>query len=209
MPNFLTTPDKASIAELEPFHGFGLEKIVLVKDLQAAEAAYEDLKQAKDVGFDTESKPTFIKGQKSDGPHVFQFATRERAYLFQTFRAEIEPVIVRLLKCEEITKIGFDLRGDLSHIWRRYNVRPAEIIDLDRSFRKLGYRNAVGAKSAIAILFNKRLLKSKSVTTSNWAIRELSNSQLIYAANDAFVALLVHQTLRERWSPDEIDRRLI
>jgi ribonuclease D len=190
-------PCKLSIAELEPFEGLPLERIFLVTNARQAETAFDDLARVGDVGFDTESKPTFHKGQKSEGPHVLQFATMERAYIFQSHVVECEPVIVRLLKSTEIRKIGFDLRGDLTHILRRFGIRPGGIVDLDRSFKKLGYRNAVGAKSAIAMLFQRRLLKSKSVTTSNWASHNLSDGQLVYAANDAYAALKVFHALNE------------
>lgn len=190
-------PTKSVIAELEPFAGLGMERIVLVSTENEAEAAFRDLAQARDLGFDTESKPTFLKGQQSEGPHVLQFATSERAYIFQSHVNESRAVIVRLLESEEIQKIGFDLRGDLTHIWRRFGIRPSGIVDLDRSFRKLGYRNAVGAKSAVAMLFQRRLMKSKSVTTSNWASHKLSDGQLVYAANDAYAALMVYQSLNQ------------
>jgi ribonuclease D len=197
MSDFLTPPSKMMIAGLERFAGIGLDQITVVQSTQEAESAYDDLKRAKEVGFDTESKPTFVKGQKSDGPHVLQFATSERVYIFQTHLTECEPTIIRLLKSSEIIKIGFDLKGDMSHILRRFGIQPVEVMDLDRSFRRIGYRTTVGAKSAIAILLNQRLIKSKSITTSNWANRVLSESQLIYAANDAYVALLVHRMLKE------------
>jgi len=193
-------PSKLSIAELEPFEGLTLENIVLVTDAAKAEAAYDDLKRAGDVGFDTESKPTFHKGQKSEGPHVLQFSTAERAYIFQSHVEESRDVIVRLLRSTEIHKIGFDLRGDLTHILSRFGIHPGGIIDLDRTFRKLGYRNAIGAKSAIAMLFQRRLMKSKSVTTSNWASRRLSDAQVVYAANDAYAALVVFQALNNEAS---------
>jgi ribonuclease D len=70
-------------------------------------------------------------------------------------------------------------------------------VDLDRSFKLLGYRNAVGAKSAVAMLFNRQLSKSKSITTSNWAARELTDRQLLYAANDAYAAIRVYHALQQ------------
>lgn len=188
-------PGKDQIAALEPFEGLGMERIFLVTNERQAEAAFEDLLQAGEVGFDTESKPTFRKGEQSDGPHVLQFSTTERAYIFQSHVEESLPVIGRLLESASIRKIGFGLRGDLSHIWQRFGIRPNAILDLDQSFKKLGYRNPIGAKSAIAILFQRRLQKSKRVTTTNWASRKLSDEQLIYAANDAYAALLVFHAL--------------
>ena len=127
-----------------------------------------------------------------------QFATLEKAFIFQAHFVESHPVIIEALKSTVLTKIGFGLGGDLHQISNRFGIRPASIVDLDRTFRQLGYRNAVGAKSAVAMLFQRKLMKSKSVTTSNWAARELNERQLLYAANDAYAALKVFHALQNR-----------
>lgn len=191
-----TPPLKTEIAELQLFEGLAMEKVFVVTSSRQAGLALEELMMAGTVGFDTESKPTFLKGQKSEGPHVLQFATLEKAFIFQSFCVESHPVIIELLKSPELTKIGFGLGGDLHQIANRFGIRPSAIVDLDRSFKQLGYRNAVGAKSAIAMFFNRKLLKSKSVTTSNWAARDLSERQLLYAANDAYAAIKIFHALQ-------------
>ena len=190
-------PHKTEIAEMEPFDGLGMDAVFVVTSQRQALIAYEELRAARAIGFDTESKPTFRKGQKSEGPHVLQFATLEKAFIFQSHFVESHPVIIEALKSAELTKIGFGLGGDLHQISNRFGIRPASIVDLDRSFKQLGYRNAVGAKSAVAMFFNRKLLKSKSITTSNWAARELTERQLLYAANDAYAALRVFHAMRE------------
>ena len=190
------TPHKDDIAELEPFSGLELERVFVVTSERQAGLALEELMQARTVGSDTESKPTFLKGQKSEGPHVLQFATTEKAFIFQSHFTGSHPAIIELLKSTELTKIGFGLGGDLDQISSRFGLRPGAIVDLDRSFKLLGYRNAVGAKSAVAMLFNRKLSKSKSTTTSNWAARELTERQLLYAANDAYAAIRVYHALQ-------------
>jgi len=189
-------PLKTEIAEMEPFAGLGMERVLVVTNASQARLAAEELMRAGTVGFDTESKPTFRKGEKSAGPHVLQFATLDKAFVFQACFGDTHPVIIDLLRSAGLTKIGFGLSGDLQQIANRFGLRPAAIVDLDRAFKKLGYRNAVGAKSAIAMLFKRRLLKSKSVTTSNWAARDLTERQLLYAANDAYAAIQVHHALQ-------------
>lgn len=191
-----TPPHKSDIAELELFEGLGIKQVFVVSSERQAGLALKELMSAGTVGFDTESKPTFLKGQKSEGPHVLQFATLEKAFIFQAHYSESHPVIIELLQSAELTKIGFGLGGDLHQISNRFGIRPAAIVDLDRSFRKQGYRNAVGAKSAIAMFFNRKLLKSKSVTTSNWAAKNLTERQLLYAANDAYAAIKIFHALR-------------
>jgi ribonuclease D len=200
-----TPPHKDDIAEMELFDGLDMQRVFVVTNRRQAGLAFEELMCAGAVGFDTESKPTFRKGEKSEGPHVLQFATLEKAFIFQSHFVESHPVIIDALKSAELTKIGFGLGGDLHQISNRFGIRPASIVDLDRSFRKLGYRNSIGAKSAVAMLFNRKLLKSKSVTTSNWAAMELSERQLLYAANDAYAAIRIFHALRqEKPSPPTI-----
>lgn len=194
----ITVPDREQIASMEPYEGLAMDRIFVVACKRQARQAVEELRAAGKVGFDTESKPTFRKGEKSTGPHVLQFATHEKAFIFQSHLPESHASIIELLVAPELTKIGFDLKGDLAQIASRFEVRPSLIVDLGRSFRKLGFTHTVGAASAVAMLFNRRLTKSKSVTTSNWAVPELSERQLVYAANDAHVALKVFYELEAR-----------
>ena len=194
-PMLKTPPVKTEIAEMEPFIGLSMAQISVVRTAAQAEAAMTVLCSAKWVGFDTESKPTFRKGEQSSGPHVLQFATLEQAFIFQSAHDETLPVIVRLLEERELVKIGFGLSGDLRQISSRFGLRPGGIVDLGGAFRKLGYRNTVGAKTAVAILFERRMFKSKTVTTSNWAATELTERQLSYAANDAYAAIRCHHAM--------------
>lgn len=191
-------PSKADIAELEPFVGLGMGQILVVTNQAQAAQALEELQLENNVGFDTESKPTFFKGQKSEGPHVLQFSTTKKAYIFLAHIEETHPATIELLQANHITKVGFGLGGDLRQIFTRFGLRPESIVDLDRSFKQLGYRNAVGAKSAIAMFFKQKLLKSKSVTTSNWAAKQLTERQIVYAANDAYAAIMVFHALQDQ-----------
>lgn len=195
MNDLKTPPTRDEIAEMEPFTGLELEQIFVVTNERQASLALADIVKAGEVGFDTESKPTFRKGEVSEGPHVLQFSTTEKAYIFQAHVAESHPAIIELLNSAQILKIGFGLGGDLYQISNRFGLRPQAIVDLDRSFKKIGYRNSIGAKTAVALLFHRQLSKSKSITTSNWAERQLSDRQLIYAANDAYAALMVHRAM--------------
>ena len=192
-----TLPHKDEIAGMELFAGLDMEQVFVVTNRRQAGLALDELMDAGNVGFDTESKPTFRKGEKSEGPHVLQFATTEKAFIFQAHVVESHPAIIDALRSAELTKIGFGLGGDLRQIAARFGIRPESIVDLDRSFRKLGYRNAIGAKSAVALFFNRKLLKSKSVTTSNWAAHKLTERQLLYAANDAYAAIRIFHALRD------------
>ena len=79
-------PTKAEIALLEPFVGLALEHIHVPTTTEQFASATAELKAAGMVGFDTESRPTFVTGDVSEGPHVVQFALHDKAYLFQMHR---------------------------------------------------------------------------------------------------------------------------
>ena len=186
---------REEILTLEPFVGLDMDNIRVISTLQEAQIAFDELIQNHSIGFDTESRPTFLKGQESDGPHVLQFSTPQKAYIFQSHITECHKVIADLLESGDILKIGFGLKDDISRIRRKFGINPRAVVDLSRSFKKNGYNNQVGAKSAIAVVFKKRLLKSRKLTTSNWSSKILSDKQILYAANDAHAAIIVFHAL--------------
>ena len=73
----------AAEAELPPYVGIRIADVQLVTTADQALAARDALLASDAIGFDTESKPTFIKGETSNGPHLIQFSTYDKAYLFQ------------------------------------------------------------------------------------------------------------------------------
>ena len=189
------TPDKEAIALLPPFERLGLARITLVNTHAQAGQAYDQLVRAKAWGFDTESKPTFRVGELSDGPHVLQLSTTERAWVFQLHEPECRAVAAELLALGGIVKAGFGLGDDRKRIIHKLGVAPAGILELNAVFRERGYRKDMGVKGAVAVLFNQRFQKSKKAATSNWANAQLSEAQLVYAANDAYAAIRVWERL--------------
>lgn len=190
-----TTPSKEDIALLEPFERLGLDRIELVSTRDQAERAFDALVRAGAWGFDTESKPTFFKDQVSDGPHIVQLSTTERAWVFQLHDAPCRDVVAALLAHAGMPKAGFGLGDDHKRIVSKLRVQPADVLDLNHVFRKDGWRKDMGVKGAVAVLFNRRFVKSKKAATSNWANPRLSEAQLVYAANDAYAAARVYDAL--------------
>ena len=189
------TPGKEQIALLPEFARLGLDRIVLVSTAAQAQAARTELCASPVWGFDTESKPTFVKDQVSDGPHIVQLSTLERAWVFQLHDPDCSVVVAQLLAMPGITKAGFGLGDDRKRIQSKLGVQAADVLDLNTVFRERGYRKDMGVKGAVAVLFNQRFIKSKKAATSNWAAPRLSEAQLVYAANDAYAAIRVHCAL--------------
>ena len=191
----LATPDKDAIALLPPFARLGLDQIALVNTAAQAHDAYAKLVCASAWGFDTESKPTFKVGEASDGPHVLQLSTAQRAWVIQLHDPECRAVAAALMALPGIAKAGFGLGDDRKRILNKLGVEPCGVLELNEVFHQRGYRKDMGVKGAVAVLFQQRFIKSKKAATSNWANPQLTEAQLIYAANDAYAALRVFDAL--------------
>jgi len=189
------TPDKDAIALLPAFERLGLDRITLVSTGIAAREAAAALRDAPAWGFDTESKPTFRVGELSDGPHILQLSTRQRAWVFQLHEPDCRAVAAELLALGGFVKAGFGLGDDRKRIIHKLGVEPAGVLELNTVFRDRGYRKDMGVKGAVAVLFNQRFIKSKKAATSNWANLRLTEAQLVYAANDAYAAVRVLEAL--------------
>lgn len=186
-------PTKSETDLLEEFPGLPLSAIRVPIGTKQADAALADLRNWIAIGFDTESKPTWSKEgiRLKNGPHLVQFATPECAYVFQLFRRECLSVVKKILEDDTTVKVGFALTDDAERIHKKLGVAMRSVLDMDTVFRADGYRSPTGVRAAVALVFNKRFHKSKAITRSNWALPQLDEQQLIYAANDAYVALRV------------------
>ena len=177
---------------LPPYPGISLNDIYLVINDADAEFAHACLQQAEILGFDTETKPVFLKGQRSDGPHLVQLATENKAFLFPVVQPQTIATVQAILENPAIVKVGFGLVDDLRHLKSKFGIVTANVIDLARLLRESKQRD-MGAKTAVEKFFGMQLTKSKKISTSNWSQNPLSEKQILYAANDAQVALLVYQ----------------
>jgi ribonuclease D len=190
------TPSKDEIALLEPFERLGLDRITLVNTAAQAQQACKALAESPVWGFDTESKPTFVKDEVSTGPHIVQLATPQRAWVFQLHDLDCRAIVGNLLAQGGPIKAGFGLGDDRRRIVAKLKVEPADVLELNTVFRARGYRKDMGVQGAVAVLFNRRFIKSKKAATSNWANPHLTEAQLVYAANDAYAAVRVYHALK-------------
>jgi ribonuclease D len=189
-------PSKEVTALLEPFPGLTLEHVIVPTTQDEFATASAEIKAAGVAGFDTESKPTFNVGDVSKGPHIVQFAIANKAFIFQVHHEEVRPFLVELLQSHDVLKVGFGLKSDHSQIRAKFGTGLNAVLDLDTAFRKDGYSGDMGVRAAIGLVLNQNFRKSKSITTTNWSLRELSPAQLLYAANDAYAALKVWEGLK-------------
>jgi RNA polymerase sigma factor for flagellar operon FliA len=179
--------------ELPVYQGLTMAAVRLVDSEALCHEALAVLMAAEVIGFDTESKPTFLKGEVSTGPHLVQLATETCAWLFQVSQLHSTAVLKEVLESPRLLKVGFGLGNDRSALQARLSIEINNVLDLGEVLRGPGHRGTVGAKVAVAHFFGQKLHKSKQTSTSNWANPRLSERQMLYAANDAHVALQIYR----------------
>jgi RNA polymerase sigma factor for flagellar operon FliA len=197
----LDNPDGPAVTVLvDPglplYEGIQLADVVLVQSATDVRAALMALMAADVLGFDTESKPTFTKGEVSTGPHLIQLATGDKAYLFPVAGSPALDGLRAILESPRVLKVGFGLGDDLRRLQTKLGIGCVNVLDLAIALRQ-GKRADVGAKTAVARFFGRRMQKSKKTTTTNWSNPRLTERQMLYAADDAQVALRVYHAWRQ------------
>lgn len=183
-------PTKEQIRDLPLFPGISLDNIIVVQDREGAEQAIKELRKASCLGFDTESKPCFRKGEVSTGPHLIQLANASRAFLFPTRFLPIIKALGTILSDPGIKKVGFGLAGDQKILQKKFGINLLNTQDLSVTLKKhFRLKQRVGIKAAVAMVFQQRL--AKGAQTSNWAAFPLQDHQLKYAANDAYASFCI------------------
>lgn len=144
--------------------------------------ALADIRQETVVGLDTETRPSFHKGE-SYLPCLVQVATARAVYLFQLARVEAFPVLTELLEGSRIVKAGVALAHDLKCLKLVFPFEEKNVVELSAIARRAGL-DQTGLRNLAGIFLGFRIPKGSR--TSNWAARQLSPAQITYAATDAW-----------------------
>lgn len=167
------------------------DEIVLIATDKAWALAYEELKNEKILGFDTETKPTYVKGPLNT-PAVMQIASSKKVYVIQLFKTKLLPSMVELLTNKDILKVGIAIHDDMIFLQKHAKFKAEAYLDLANLAHQKGYEES-GLRTLCAKLLGGRL--SKTMQCSNWERSLLSTGQLQYAATDAWVSLQLYNTL--------------
>ncbi|HEY6240567.1 MAG TPA: 3'-5' exonuclease [Burkholderiales bacterium] len=157
-------------------------RVCLVATPQDLQDGRVDFREERIVGFDTETRPAFKKGE-SHLPCLVQVATARAVYLFQLRRTEVIPVVAELLSDPRIVKAGVSLADDLRALKKVFPFEEKNMLDLGFVARRSGL-GQTGVRNLAGILLGLRI--PKGTKTSNWAAPQLSAAQIAYAATDAW-----------------------
>ena len=158
-------------------------EVCLVTTPQDRARALADLRRESIVGFDTETRPAFRKGE-SHLPCLVQAATASTVYLFQLRRLDLLQILAELLAAPRIVKTGVGLAYDLRSIKLVFPFTEKNVLDLGVVARRCGLEQT-GLRNLAGIFLGFRI--PKGTRTSNWAAAQLSAQQITYAATDAWV----------------------
>ena len=184
------TPEEVNALPLTYYEG----KIVLIQTADKVEEAVEEISNFPVVGFDTETKPTFVKGQFH---HIslIQVAIPGKVFLFRINNSGFTQPLMDLFSNERILKVGVGLRDDVIGLQKIHPFEAAGFEEIHKHVIELGVRNT-GLRKLAAILMSVRI--SKGQQTSNWENPVLTKNQESYAATDAWICLEMFTLLEER-----------
>jgi ribonuclease D len=184
------TKDEISLLQTEEYKG----RIIVVDQKKDASLAVEYLSQHQRVGFDTETRPSFRKGQRHKIA-LMQIATEDVCFLFRLNKIGIPKSLETFLSDSSVLKVGLSLRDDFGAIRKRTNIEPANFLDLQAYVGQFGIEDA-SLQKIYAILFSKKISKGQRLT--NWEADTLSESQKKYAALDAWACLIIYNQLNQK-----------
>ena len=179
--------EEISQMPIEEFQG----RIITLLTEKDADKAVAYLEQHKLIGFDTETRPSFKKGQRHKVA-LIQLSTEDTCFLFRLNFMGFPKSLEHLLANEDIKKIGLSLHDDFGAIHKRVDLEPQNFLDLQKIVGQYGIEEA-SLQKIYAILFQKKI--SKGQRLSNWEADVLTVPQQKYAALDAWACLRIYKQL--------------
>ena len=164
-------------------------RIIVVFTEREAEKAVEYLLKQPVLGFDTETRPAFQRGQMHQVA-LLQVATHEMCFLFRLNKIGVTDALVRLLEDTSITKVGLSLQDDMRMLNLRRAFKPGTFVELQKEVKSIGIEDN-SLQKIYANLFGGKISKGQQL--SNWEAEILTEAQQLYAATDAWACIQIHE----------------
>ena len=164
-------------------------RIIVIFSEAEANKAVEYLMTKKILGVDTETKPSFKKGQIHQ-VSLLQISTNDTCFLFRLNRIGLTDSLIKLLEDCNTTKVGLSLQDDWRQLNLRRNFTPGSYIELQKEVKEIGIED-MSLQKIYANLFGQKIAKNQQL--SNWEADTLSPAQQSYAATDAWACLQIHE----------------
>lgn len=167
-------------------------KVVIAANEESISKALAEINQFDVVGFDTEARPTFKKGQIRQ-ISLIQVATDDKVYLLRIMQTGLMQCIIDFMENPKIIKVGIGLDDDFNLLNKLRKFNKKGFLDLNVRFKEIGAEN-IGARNLAGMMLGIRI--SKSAQTSNWEAEQYTEKQISYAATDAWICLEIYRELQ-------------
>lgn len=166
-------------------------RIYVIQTEAETEKAVHYLSSQHTVGIDSETRPSFTKGQ-SHKVALLQISSEECCFLFRLNHTGLTAPLVGFLEDPTVVKVGLSLRDDFMMLRKRAHFKQQACVELQEYVGAFGIQDK-SLQKIYAILFGEKI--SKSQRLSNWEIDVLTDAQKLYAATDAWSCLQIYNLL--------------
>ena len=163
---------------------------LITNDAELSKVA-EQFNSAKELGFDTETRASFRKGEIYKVA-LLQLSTDNDAYLIRLHGIKNFDSIKTALENPNIIKAGVAIRDDLKNLQKLFKFIPQNFVELQDLAKKKGLQN-FGLKGMTEEVLQARLSKAAKIT--NWEVPKLTDQQILYAATDAWIGLQLFRAI--------------
>jgi len=169
----------------------GMVQVITTQDgLEKTEHA---LRRETVLGFDTETKPNFKRGENNP-LSLIQLAGSRAVYIIQLRHLPSCAPLFRLFSDERVIKAGVDIPQDIVKLQERIGGEYKNCVDVSLIAKQAGLKN-FSLRGLAAILLGVRITKGMRV--SNWARDTLLPAQIKYAATDAWISRELYLRLQQ------------
>ncbi|MBQ1938566.1 MAG: 3'-5' exonuclease domain-containing protein 2 [Bacteroidales bacterium] len=177
-----------------PYLSFPGRVQVITEEGEEFDEAIAYLSSREILGFDTETRPCFSPNQPRSQVSLLQLSSGERAFLFRLKTLKLKEALRDVLSNPNILKIGAAVKDDIRALQRLGFFNPAGFVDLQQIVWQWGVRDK-SVKKMSALILGVRISKTQQL--SNWEAPVLSESQIKYAATDAWVCEEMYKKLQQ------------
>lgn len=175
-------------------------KVILIDSAAKARDAVAYLLKQPQIGFDTETRPSFQKNHRYKVSLV-QLSVPGECFLFRLKQIGSLDGLMSIFENPAIQKIGLSLKDDFHSLAKLCEFTPAGFVELQTFVKE--YEIADNSLQKIfALIFGQRISKNQRLT--NWEAAELTPGQQSYAAIDAWACVEIYNHLMAgRFHPEE------
>ncbi len=167
-------------------------KIFIIISEKESDKAVQFLLKQKILGIDTETRPSFRRGQHYKVA-LLQVSTHDTCFLFRLNRIGITDSIKKLLEDCNTIKVGLSLKDDLRSLSEREDFIPGMFIDIQNEVKEIGIQD-LSLQKIYANLFGMKITKNQQLT--NWEADALTEAQKTYAATDAWACIQIYEEIK-------------